>query len=523
MTDPFAPPPDDDDDIIDEELDADRAAMAEAYAEQPDQSEKSEQSDRPPHDDALVDGAGPNDDFPDQGFGRRFDAEQLAILGTDSSGADTAASGGADTSAMPAVGGAVGSATSGADGGDEGPLHPLDDESFGESLSDPVLKQRLMRLAPRVSVEPALAVTLAVANRRRWQRRVGTALSVAAVVVAALLLFRTGSSDPNSQTLSAGDPATTKPSVGPADGTRLTPRTLDDAGASTTVFVPGTYVPGTYLPTFPSVPGGSSTTNTSAAPPPSTTSTARPAGEVKVSIAPASTSVGVGDRLSVEVEVENNTNATIAYVSGSSSCPQLARTTAGSSAGATVPGSGPGVAFAGEGAQIQDHLDSNTFGPGWVLGDPSKNTGVCTADLGTTTIAAGQTGLATLAFDADAAPGGLPSPSLLISASFTYWPSSADALNNAANGKTMTATSTVTWADSGVRTGNMSAVYNGVNTNPQVRAFLDGAEGAPERQFVSWIAFHADLWEFRFSVAGSSIPGLVAKVDPSSGAVVSVG
>ncbi len=500
MTDPFAPPPPaDDDDIIDEELDAEiEADRADAGAIG-----------------GLAGDSAPDQDFPDEGFGRRFDAEQLAVLGGQIGGSATAAMASIDRDVAD-------SATGASDGGADGLLHPLDDANFGESLSDPALKQRLMRLAPRVSVEPALEATLAVANRRRWQRRAGTALSAAAVVIAALLLFRTGSSDPNSQTLSAGDPVTTTTTVGPADGTRLTPRTLDDSGATTSVYVPGTFVPGTYFPTFPTVPGGSSTTNTTTAPPTSTTppTTARPSGEVKVSVGPASTSVAVGDRLSVQVEVENNTNAALFYVSGSSSCPQLARTTAATSAGAPVPGSGPGVAFVGEGAQIQDHLESNTFGPGWVLADPSKNTGVCTADSGITSIAAGQTGLATLSFDADAAPGGLPSSSLLIGTSFTYWPSSADASSNAANAKTVSSSSTVTWADSGVRTGNMSAVYNGVNTNPQVRAFLDGAEGAQERQFLSRIAFHAGFWEFRLSVAGSPATALLAKVDPSSGAIV---
>ena len=239
------------------------------------------------------------------------------------------------------------------------------------TLHDPALRARLARLAPRVSVEAALAATHAAANRRRWMRRLVPILGAAAALLLLVLVISALSSD-DADVLASGDGGSTSTTAASSDPNGTSGDDgydEEDLPEFTGTFVPGSYVPSFTVPSgsAPSTTASSTTTESTT---PTTAPVRPPSGDVKLTVIPqGASSTTVGDRLLVEVQVENLTGAPIAVRTGSASCPMLGTVTAGPTADPDIP-SGAGTPFTGQGAQVQDQFGGNRLGSAWRLVPP---------------------------------------------------------------------------------------------------------------------------------------------------------
>lgn len=400
-----------------------------------------------------------------------------------------------------------------------GDLGPGSGEVRESSLHDPDLAQRLRRLAPRAAVEPALAAVLATANSRRWQRRAGTILSAAAVIVALALLARTWSSGDNGQ-LVAGGTGSTAPAVNTAPGsTRAADSSNGQTGPPETAEgFHGTFIPGTYVPRFPSIPGDATTTSlpngfptvpstTTTAAAPTTTAAPTPRGEVTVEVVPAVSSLAVGGSTTVTVRLKNAMNVPITYQDGG--CTQVAVVEA--TAGGAVVGPSPSVTGA-PGFRLADHAADNAAVAAWTLvkgGDNTQIDRACTADLRTHELGAGLQVTVELPLTAPAAPGALPS-TIDISATVTYGVGT-DSTSSSASGS-----ASIGWTDAGNRTVNVDGVVAALDADPQVQARLESGS------FSYWLAYLDGVWELRVYTAPFDASPFRARVDPVS-AVVTVG
>lgn len=374
------------------------------------------------------------------------------------------------------------------------------------SLADPDLKARLGRLAPRVIVGPALDATVATASRRRWSKRAVIIIGAAAVLLVAMLLLKGGAGDGDTDLASGGGSTTTRASIGTTTSSLASPSSVDDYGSiSPDPEEPsyGTFVPGTYLPSFGTLV--SSSTVTSSVDSTATTATTAAPARVDLTLTPRGSGVTVGDRLLVDFTIENDSDSTITFERGCAG-PLTAVGDVAAHASVPAPYAG-GTAFTGQDAQVGANTGAaNAFGfPVAVVLD-----GAC--ESGTGSIDAGQTLSGTLAVDADALPLAL-TPSFVVSASFSY---------SGAAGSPATDSASVAWNEVTGRTADMDAIYDAVSSDSQVRAFLDGPEGDPERQIVQSTSFHDGRWVFRFTLAGGGSGSLVARVDPANPSSVSV-
>ncbi len=385
----------------------------------------------------------------------------------------------------------------------------------GGSLDDPLLKARLARLAPRVSVEAALDDVHASTTRRRIRRRLTAVGSAAAVLLALFLLVKTWPSGGDDQLIAAGTSTTntyrrsTTPrgSFSPEE----LPSTLPDFNPTGT-FAP--FTPGSALPAFPTplvptptLPAVTTTTAQVTTTTKAVTTTTK-APEVIVAVNPQSSAV-VGERVYVDIAVQNATYGTITVGSDSASCTPFGRVTAGTSADPVIGGGG-GSFSGGAGVKIEDHLAANNLTRAWLLSPASVlDGGGCNGQVSFTTLAVGETKTATVAFDADGPPGELVGLTVNFTLSYRE--------GNNATSKSVSKTAALGWNDISTRSSNMAAVYNTLNTNATVRAFLDNA-GAT---FTFWGGFHRGVWEFRFTQQGGATK--TAKIDPSTGSLLSFG